>query len=293
MQQTRVLMGTLVNLTLIGDETRSTQAAIEATLDRMSGLEAILSHYRPDSQLSQLNREGHLDAAAPPLLDLLALARRISERSEGAFDVTVKPLVDLYQNHQAQKTTPPAADIQQTLERVDYRRVIVEGQRVAFARPGMAVTLDSIAKGYIVDEGIAVLRAHGYADVLVEAGGDLHAAGTRSSSDLWEIGILSPRKRASGILARLSISDAAVATSGDYQQPYTSDLSQHHILDPRTGYSAPELASATIIAPTAALADALATAAMVLGPRAGLELIGPWPECSAYLVSKDLETFRS
>lgn len=292
-RQSRVLMGTLVNLALVGDDARAAQAAIDAVLDKMASLEALLSHYQPDSQLSLLNRDGFLDAAALPLLNLLGQARQISERSEGAFDVTVKPLVDLYRRYQADGTTPPAQEIRRALKWVDYRQVIVEGRRVAFARPGMSVTLDSIAKGYIVDQGIAVLRAHGFENVLVEAGGDLHAAGSRSSGDPWQIGVQSPRESRPGLLARFGIRDAAVATSGDYQQPYTADLRQHHILDPRTGYSAPELASATITAPTAVQADAMATAVMVLGPEAGCELIEGLPGCSGYFVSKNLNILQT
>jgi thiamine biosynthesis lipoprotein len=207
--------------------------------------------------------------------------------------VTVKPLGGLYRRCQAEKASPPAAEIRRILEQVDYRQVVVEGERVTLARPGNAVTLDGIAKGYIVDQGIAELREHGYQAVIVEAGGDLHAAGERSPGDPWQIGVQSPRETRPGPLARLDVRDASVATSGDYQQPFTADLRQHHILDPRTGHSAPELASATITAPTATLADAVATAAMVLRPKDGCALVEGLPACAAYLVFKGLEVLEA
>jgi thiamine biosynthesis lipoprotein len=157
----------------------------------------------------------------------------------------------------------------------------------------MSITLDGIAKGYIVDQGVAVLKDFGFQDVLVEAGGDLLASGEKSPSSLWKIGIKSPRQEQGGIIARFSIRDRAVATSGDYLQPFVRDLSQHHLLDPRTGYSSPRLASASVLAKTATFADGLATAVMVLGPEAGLALIEELSGCEAYLVTKNLQTFQS
>lgn len=293
LQKTRVLMGTLVNLTLLGAAPDVAQAASNATMARMTTLEAQLSHFRADSQLTQLNRDGYLDAAGEPLLELLKQARHISELSNGAFDVTIKPLVDLYRQHKTTGAMPPAAAIQTALALVDYRQVIITGRQITLAQPGMTITLDSIAKGYIVDQGIAELKAHGFTDVLLEAGGDLLAAGQKEAFSPWQIGVQSPRASHPGLLTSFEVTDKAVATSGDYQQPFSADMRQHHILDPRSGYSAPELASATITAPNAALADALATAVMVLGPKPGCELVNALPGCAAYLVSKNLEISRS
>ena len=115
----------------------------------------------------------------------------------------------------------------------------------------MGITLDGIAKGYIVDEGVAVLKQAGFDNILVEAGGDLAASGLKEAALPWQIGIQAPRQGHSSLLGKFAVRDQAIATSGDYMQPFTPDLSQHHILDPRAGYSAPELASATVVAPSA------------------------------------------
>ncbi len=293
-KQTRLLMGTVINLIVVSDDREMAQAAITATLDRMAALESALSRFRPDSQLSQLNRGGHLDRAGRPLLDLLELSRRLGKLSGGAFDVTVKPLVDLYQHHNATANAMPSDKmIRETLARVDYQKISVERDRVSFERPGMGITLDSIAKGYIVDAGVEVLRGRGFGDVLVEAGGDLLAAGQRGACTPWKIGVQSPRQAQGGLLASFGVENEAVATSGDYVRPFSADLRQHHILDPRSGYSAPELASATAFAPTAALADGLATTLMVLGPDRGLALLEQLPACEACLVSKNLDVVKS
>ena len=290
---TRLLMGTVVNLTVIGEDKGATEKAVAATLDHMASLESVLSRFRPDSELSQLNRTGRLYQASPPLLALLRLSRKISDQSEGAFDITVKPLVDLYQRYQMEGSLPPDAEVQKSLALVNYRDMNVSGNQASLAKPGMAITLDGIGKGYIVDEGVAVLKEHGFDNVLVEAGGDLLAAGQKQSgpaaNNSWQIGVRSPRGAATDLLARFSAQNEAVATSGDYQQPYTADFSLHHIVDPRTGYSNPELASVTTIAPQAALADALATAVMVLGIEKGLALAQSQPGCEALLITKELE----
>lgn len=290
---TRLLMGTVVNLTVISDDRIAAQSAIDATLNRMAELESVLSRFKPESQLAQLNSNGYIDYANPALLALIEQARQLSDLSGGAFDITVKPLVDLYQQYQAIDSLPPEMEIAATLKKVDYRQIEVSGTRIAFAQPGMTITLDGIAKGFIVDEGVAVLKDAGFGNVLVEAGGDLLASGQKSAGEAWQIGVQSPRQAEPGLPTKLDVQNKAVATSGDYMQAFTTDMRQHHILDPRNGYSAPELASATVIAPSAMLADGLATAAMVLGSQASLSLIERLPNCEACLVDKDLQQFKT
>lgn len=292
--ETRLLMGTVVNLTLVTSDRRAGQAAIDACLNQMSGLEAVLSRYQPGSQLSRLNRDGSLAGASPHLVRVLREAQRIAALTDGAFDVTVKPLVDLYQSSRdAGQGLPSAESVASTLERVGYQRLDIGDDAISFTQAGMAITLDGIAKGYIVDEGIATLRQFGFGNVLVEAGGDLSASGTKAQDAPWRIGIRSPREGEGRLLHTFNIADQAAATSGDYMQPYTDDLAAHHILDPRTGFSAPELASATVVASSGMEADALATALMVMGAERGLALVETIPACEAYVVTKNLRVLQS
>ena len=144
-----------------------------------------------------------------------------------------------------------------------------------------------------MDAGVTVLKQAGFGQVLVEAGGDLAAAGQKSTGTPWRIGVQSPREEQAGLQNKFNLQDQAAATSGDYMQPFSADLRQHYILDPRPGYSAPEVASATVIAPSAMLADGLATSVMVLGPKAALQMIHGLPGCEAYLVAKDLQTIKT
>ena len=291
--ESRTLMGTTVNLTVIGPDREAAVAAVQATLDRMAALESRLSRYRDDSEVGRLNRAGTLTEAGDDLLALLRLGRELHDAGDGAFDITIQPLLDLYRDHLAVQHTLPAADaIADRRGLIDGHAVLVEGRSVRFARPGMAITLDGIGKGYIVDRAVDELSAHGFHKVLVAAGGDLVAAGEQAPRRPWRLGIRRPRPGMKTML-RIDAHDRAVATSGDYMQPFTTDFSVHHILDPRTGTSAPELASSTITAPDAARADGLATLTMVLGAERSVDLLDGMDGCEGCFIGKDLRITRT
>jgi len=254
----------------------------------MAGLEALLSRYQAESEVSRLNATGRIDRPSAALLAVLRAAERVSVLGDGAFDVTVQPLLDL---HRGGAGLPDPSEIERTLARVDHRSLRIGDDAVVLLRPEMRITLDGIGKGYVVDRGVEELAAHGLHDVFVDAGGDLMASGTRGGSP-WRVGIRAPRPGLT-LQARFETRNRAVATSGDYMQPFTRDFAQHHILDPRTGYSAPELASSTIVAPDAMTADALATLTMVLGPDRSRALLEDLPDCEGYMVSKDLTVTRT
>jgi thiamine biosynthesis lipoprotein len=288
--RSRVLMGTSVSLQVVGDDPDAAAAAAESALQRMAALESQLSRHRTDSEVGRLNATGRIDDASTALIEVLRLADHVSRMGDGAFDVTIQPVVDLYRGRFRRGLgLPDGKALERALAGVDHHAVRVRGRTVTLGRPGMAVTLDGIGKGYVIDRGVEALRQRGFGSVFVEAGGDLVAGGGR---DPWRIGIRSPRRHLA-LQARFDARDRAVATSGDYMQPFTADYSQHHILDPRTGTSAPELASATVVADDAATADALATLVMVLGPARGRALLEDLPGCEGYLVTKALEVVRT
>jgi len=291
--ETRTLMGTTVNITVLGSNREQSRAAVDATLARMAELESRLSRYREDSEVGRLNRHGSIDDASPDLRALLALGRELHDMSNGAFDLTIQPVLDLYRDHLATHQSLPSDDlVSKRRELVDGTAVSVNGSHVSFAKPGMALTLDGIGKGYIVDRAVDELRSRGFVNVLVEAGGDLVAAGAKSGSRPWRLGIRRPRSAMTKMLL-IDAKDRAIATSGDYLQPFTPDFRLHHILDPRTGVSAPGLASSTVMAPNAALADGLSTLTMVMGAREGRQLIEGTDGCEACFISKDLRVTRT
>ncbi|MFW6068540.1 MAG: FAD:protein FMN transferase, partial [Chloroflexota bacterium] len=165
----------------------------------------------------------------------------------------------------------------------------VRNQSIFLEREGMQLTLDGIAKGYIVDSAVAMLRRSGFSDVLVEAGGDLAASGQRSDGGPWRVGVRHPRAiegASTQSMTTVEVSQRAVATSGDYMNSFTQDFSRHHIVDPRSGLSPQELSSVTVLAPTTMDADALSTTVMVLGLREGMTLLERLPHVAGLLVSK-------
>ena len=281
--ETRVLMGTIVNIKAVGPDPIAASAAITACFDRMAGYESVLSRFQPQSQLSQLNQNGALKAAHPALVLLVQQSLDLSKLSNGAFDITVKPLLDLYQTND---TLPSSEEVRDFLSLVDYRKLVVDKHFIAFDKPGMSITLDGIAKGYIVDEGITILREFGFANVMVEAGGDLMALGEKAPQTPWKIGLQAPRADKTTLMTTFDIKNQALATSGDYMQAFTLDYVNHHIIDPRTGYSSTEFASVSVTAPTVVMADGLATTLMVMGQE-GLELVEKLSTCEAYVVTKD------
>lgn len=293
-RQSRALMGTQINLIVYGPDPDASLDAIQSTFARMEKVARLLSRHDGQSELSTLNRNGFLDHPSKELQEVLLLGQSLSRSTKGAFDVTMLPLQQLYAGqNKMNNPVPPENRLHEALAVVDYRMLDIRGDRVRLEKKGMAVTLDGIGKGYIVDQGVDEFRSRGFDNVYVEAGGDLMVSGTKTAGRAWKIGIRNPRPERSDEFITVDLNDRAIATSGDYMQPFTADLRYHHIIDPRTGISPPELASATVTAPSVALADGLATAAMVMGPEESLHTFASLPDCECLLIGKDLRQYRS
>jgi len=282
-QESRLLMGTLVNLTVMAENESQSAAAVAATFAEMERVIGLLDYRPAAAPLARLNREGWLADAPPELLEVVATAVAYGQLTGGALDISVKPLLDHLRAGGA------LAAFDRTL--VDYRQIELSEQTIRLARPGMALTLDGLGKGFVVDKATAALRANGFTNILVEAGGDLVGHGRRPDGSAWQIGIAHPRSAA--VIARLPITNQAAATSGDYQHYFSADFRAHHIIDPRAGQSPPELASVTVTAPSALDADALSTALMVLGLEEGLALANRLPHVSALMVTKSLDLYKT
>jgi thiamine biosynthesis lipoprotein len=285
LKEEREMMGTVVHLTVIADDEKLRRQALHHTFEQMEHLVRIFDTRNLQSPVSVLNRAGRLDSAPDELLTLLAVAQEMSERSHGAFDITVKPMVDALSAGRLPSNSMKAL--------VDYRNLSRKGRSIRFKIPGAQVTFDAIAKGFVVG-GVAALKELGFDSVLVEAGGDLMASGRPSHQRAWEIGVEHPRpEQFNGYVARFSLSDQAAATSGDYFIAYNEDRSLNHIVDPRTGVSPLGLASATALAGRAAVADAMSTTIMVLGAEEGLALANQTEGVEALVVTKDLVVKRT
>lgn len=288
------MMGTIVNMTVCGTDEVLCRKAIEACIHRMETLSSMFSTYVPDSAISRLNRDGILTDAPDEVLEVLALSKELSELTGGAFDPTVMPLLAHYKEIRKTGVLPAESIINEVLRLVDYHHIVVEDQGIVrYTREGTQATLDGIAKGYIVDQGIDVLRANGFGNAYVEAGGDLMTIGNRQDGNPWRIGIRNPRNDDLQKMDTIELSNRAIATSGDYMQYFTDDKKTHHIINPHTGFSPIDMASSSILAPTVARADGLATATMVLGPAASVKLIESLPDCEGYFIDKHLKKYQT
>ncbi len=287
-RRSQPIMGTVLNLTVYGQDRDACEEALVNTIGKMMMLETHLSRHMAESELAELNRNSLLVNPSADLLTVLRLAENISKTTSGAFDVTVLPLLQMHESIRGENDHPDEQDLMTARGLVGYEDVYLSEERVHLAKEGMGISLDGIGKGYIVDQGVSVLRTHGFNNVYVEAGGDLMVSGRKDNNSPWCIGLRPPRPQQNKPVV-IEVSNKAVATSGDYLQAFTPDLKHHHILHPTSGFSPQELASCTITAPTVALADGLATAVMVMGKDDGLDLIQSMQGCEGYVVDKQLK----
>jgi thiamine biosynthesis lipoprotein len=249
-------------------------AALDDAVATLQRIEAQMSLYRDDSALSQLNREGALVSPPPELAELLAIAYDVARRSDGAFDPTVQPLWLAFADAQARGRLPTVAEVDAARALVGWRDLVIEHDSVRLARRGMGLTLNGIAQGYAADRVRAVLLRHGVRDALVDAG-EYAMAGRDPQGARWTLGIADPHAQGR-LLARLFADGRCVATSGDDATVFSADHRHHHIFDPRTGWSPPDLSGVTVAAPTGALADALTKVFFVAGPARAREIARQW-----------------
>jgi thiamine biosynthesis lipoprotein len=275
-------MGTTWTVKVVGerllseDERATIERSVEAQLELV---DRTMSTYRDDSDVSRLNRApaGTAVAVPPPLLEVLELSLRVHEDTSGAFDVTVGPLVDAwgFRADAAPPEPPPAALLEELRSRIGSRLLQVDAasSTVTKTHDGVLIDLDAVAPGYAVDLISAELERLGHSRHLVEVGGEIRVSGANAEGAAWRIAIERPQ-RARAVQRVAPLRDAALATSGDYRDFYVHQGRRYsHVLDPRSLRPvAHSLASATVIRPSAAEADALSTALMVLGEEAALEL---------------------
>ncbi len=271
-------MGTHYSVVLAPPPDAATRDSLAALIaQRLEQINGEMSTYREDSSLSRFNRSTSTDWQAVPaaLSDLVARANAISAQTEGAYDITVGPLVELWGFGASGRrdTPPPAAQIAARLAAVGFDKLEVRTQPPALRKriPGLQVDLSSIAKGWAVDEIAALLDAHDIRGYLVEIGGDLVVRGDKGGGRPWRVAIERPLADRRAVQRIVALRDVAVATSGDYRNFFASG-GQHytHTIDPRTGHSVQHtLAAVTVFAGRAADADAWATALLALGDRDG------------------------
>ncbi|MBK9385738.1 MAG: FAD:protein FMN transferase [Planctomycetes bacterium] len=285
----RVLMGVPFRIVAYGADAEAVARAARAAFARVKELNLVFSDYDPDSELRRLVAEAPSQPKkiSADLARVLLLSRRLWEQSGGAFDPSVGPMVKLWRNARRSGELPTPELLAAARARRGFDDLILDAatETVAFRRPDLAIDLGAIAKGYAADEALAVLRAQGFPRALVDGGGDLSLGEPPPSEPGWRVAVeaLDDPERAA---AELVLANAAVATSGDAWQYVEIDGVRYaHIIDPETGLGLGERFSVTVIAPTGALADGLATALCVLGPARGPALVALHPGVEAWITT--------
>ena len=293
-QREEAIMGTRVAVELWTEDAALAERAMAAVIAEMRRTDELMSTYKPESQLSQVNahafdRPVKVD---PGIIEVVTRSFEFSRLSDGAFDVTYASVGYLYDYRARQH--PSGAQIEAALPAVDWRQVDVDRAQgtIRFLRPGMRIDLGGIAKGYAVDRSIEILRGLGIRHALVNAGGDTRLLGDRRGKP-WIVGIRDPRNEGRMVM-RLPLEDEAISTSGDYERYFEEDgVRYHHILVPGTGKSANEVRSATIIGPDATQTDGLSTTVFVLGVERGMALVSGLPGVEAVIVDRDGRIYYS
>lgn len=284
--KTRLAMGTFVAMTAIHPSRDEAEHAIGLAFEEIDRLNSLLTKFDARSPVGQLNRGGKLEGAPEEVLELIARSLYFHRETGGAFDITVNPLIDLYKKDFAEGRTPDNTRIEAALKLVGTEKLRFHSGSIEFTDSDMSITLDGIAKGYIVDRASDILRANGIGNHLINAGGDIRTSGTAAKGRPWTVAVQDPKKTRE-YPDIITMKDGAIATSGNYEIYYDREKLFHHIIDSRTGLSPQLSTSVTVMAPTVMDADALSTSVFVLEPKAGVHFINSQPHCECFVIAKD------
>lgn len=271
-------MGTKISVWFWTDRQTDAARAAEALFAEMKRLDLEMTTWRPDSDVSRINAAAGVKpvVVSNETLKVIAKAIDISRRSGGLFDITVKAFHGLWKFDQDMDgSLPDPAEVKKRVALVNWKDIVVNHRRktVYLRRKGMAITLGGIAKGYAVDRCAHLLRSRGFADFMIQAGGDMYIAGSKGPNP-WVVGIRDPRGPADSMFATAPIKDHSFSTSGDYERGFVKNgVRYHHILDPSTGQPSRTSRSVTIRAKDAFTADAWSKVMFMSGWQKGMELI--------------------
>lgn len=258
------------------DEFRAGKA-IEKAFDEVERIENIFSVYRPYSEISKINklRKNEKVIISEEAFHLIKKSLEYSNKTDGAFDITVKPLVDLWNRAKQNNKLPADEEIKSVLAHTGYKNIILDepNHAITFTREGMALDFGAIAKGYATGRAVTILKENGIKNAVVALGGNLYCLGVKTGNEFWTIAIRHPRDR-DKVFMEIKLRDRAIDTSGDYEKYFILDNKRYsHIIDPATGYPVGDkVISSTVISGDPAVSDILATSAEILGQK-GLNII--------------------
>jgi len=288
-KETRFMMDTYVTMYAVGPK-KITSKAINLALDRMQQIDTKFNSLNPKSPIYAFNNSG-IPISDPEILNLLEIALSVSRKSEGAFDITVASLAELWGFYSKSYRIPGAKEINECLGAVGFRHLSFNNGKLEKDNPAVRIDLGGIAKGYALAEAVNVLKAQKVSSALIDAGGDVYALGKKGRK-LWRVGIKDPRGE--GILGYVEVEDLAVLGSGDYERFFIQDGKRyHHIFNPATGYPTEGVASVTIIYPDPVIAQAWAKIPFVRGAEKGLKALEGIPGMEVFIITTSGEKLYS
>jgi thiamine biosynthesis lipoprotein len=290
--KTRLAMGSFFAITAFHPSQDEAEAAIGLAFDEVERLSRLLSRHDDSTPLAILNQTGTLASAPPELVEVVNSALYYHRLTNGAFDVTVQPVVDLFKDRFAAGHKPTESEITDLLPRVGSEHIRVQGRTITLQRPRMGITLDGIAPGYIVDRVSTLLAKLGVQNHLINCSGDIRTSGVAEKGAPWTVAIQDPNHR-QAYPDVVSMGTGAISTSGSYEIYYDQEQTFHHIVTPKTGHSPLLATSVTTTAATVMAADALATGLMVMPPTDGMRLVNNQPGNECFIIGRDTHTMKS
>lgn len=301
-------MGSLIEITAYGDNEKRVDNAINKAFHEVKRLDNLMSNYKQDSELSRINREAVKAPIAcdPELIYIIEQSLLYSQITDGAFDITVYPFVNLWgffgnDNGNIVGNLPLEKELKDLSSAVSYKNIVIEdkdannqedsgGKTIFLKDPLTQIDLGGIGKGYAVDIVSDILKKEGISSALINFAGNIYAFGSPQGREEWIVGVRDP-KDSQNVLATFKIKDKAVATSGNYERFFLKDGKRYsHIIDPRTGKPVEGVLSVTIMADNAIAADALSTGVFVLGTDEGLKLIERLDNVECLIISEDKDS---
>ncbi|MEO8795662.1 MAG: FAD:protein FMN transferase [Daejeonella sp.] len=292
------LMGNRFEISVLSDDHIYADACIQSAIEEIQRIESFLSTFKDDSETNLINRNAGISPVkvSQEIFDLISRSQRISELTQGAFDITYGSIDKRFWNFDLNMTELPDADLaRESVKLVNFKNVILEEENhtVFLKEKGMRIGFGGIGKGYAAERAKLILKQKGVKSGIVNAAGDLTAWGFQADGSPWTIGIADPEAK-NQPFSTLNITDAAVATSGNYEKYVTINGKKYsHTIDPKTGFPVTGIKSVTIICPNAEFADAIATPIIVMGTKVGLDLINQMQKIACIIIDDQNRIFHS
>lgn len=271
--------------------------ALKKITDENIRIEKLLSRFIPESEISKINRSAGIEyeVVSDETYKILASARELSKCCQGAFDITIGPLIDLWRNCKSKNIIPTKEEINQVLSLVNYEDLLLDSsdKRVKLRKIGQSIDLGGIGKGYAGDRFVDICKENEISSGFTNIGGNVVTVGTKPDGSDWKVGIQHPRSENS-LIGSVIANNRAVVTSGDYQRFYIGNDGKryHHILNPLTGFpTKSKLLSVTVLAKNSMMADALSTTLFIKGLDDGIKILKQFPGCDAIFIDEDLQIY--